>query len=115
ENAEGYFLSRAVMEWFCGHYLEHKADGDDWRVSPLRAKNLAGVAPAVITTAWFDPLRDEGALSADALVHAAGHVKYHPRQGLIHGFCGPGEACDARRAGARRGRADFKAMREKGA
>src|ERR1700750_1185918 len=42
ENAEGYFLSRAVMEWFCGHYLANAADGTDWRVSPLRAKNLAG-------------------------------------------------------------------------
>ena len=39
ENAEGYFLTRAVMEWFCGHYLADKAHGTDWRVSPLRAKN----------------------------------------------------------------------------
>src|SRR4051794_38257061 len=66
ENAEGYFLSRAVMEWFAGHYLADKAEGADWRVSPLRAKNLSGVAPAVIATAWFDPLRDEGAAYADA-------------------------------------------------
>src|SRR6185437_11043670 len=36
ENAEGYFLSRAVMEWFSGHYLEDKKHGSDWRVSPLR-------------------------------------------------------------------------------
>jgi acetyl esterase len=43
ENAEGYFLSRDVMEWFCGHYLEDKSHGADWRVSPLRAKDLAGV------------------------------------------------------------------------
>jgi len=114
ENAEGYFLSRAVMEWFCGHYLEHKSDGDDWRVSPLRAENLAGVAPAVITTAWFDPLRDEGALYADALVHAGVHVKYHPGEGLIHGYFGLVDACDAARAEAQRARADFKAMLEKG-
>ena len=60
ENAEGDFLSRAVMEWFCGHYLDDAKHGADWRVSPLRAKNLAGLAPAVICTAWFDPLRDEG-------------------------------------------------------
>src|SRR6185437_1247791 len=59
ENAEGYFLSRAVMEWFSGHYLEDKKHGSDWRVSPLRAKSLAGLAPAIVTTAWFDPLRDE--------------------------------------------------------
>src|ERR1700739_4377840 len=40
-NADGYFLSRAVMEWFCGHYLASKADGADWRVSPLRAADHA--------------------------------------------------------------------------
>src|SRR5947199_5089095 len=43
ENAEGYFLSRAVMAWFAGHYLEDANHGADWRVSPLRAQNLAGV------------------------------------------------------------------------
>jgi acetyl esterase len=115
ENAEGYFLSRAVMEWFCGHYLEDNADGSDWRVSPLRANNLAGVAPAVITTAWFDPLRDEGALYADALVNAGVHVKYHPGEGLIHGYFGLVDASDTARAEAQRARADFKAMLEKGA
>ena len=46
ENAEGYFLSRAVMEWFAGHYLEDTSHGTDWRASPLRAKNLAGVPDA---------------------------------------------------------------------
>jgi acetyl esterase len=115
ENAEGYFLSRAVMEWFCGHYLAGKSDGADWRVSPLRAKNLGGVAPAVVTTAWFDPLRDEGALYADALVHAGVHVKYHPGEGLIHGYFGLVDASDTARAEAQRARADFKAMLERGA
>ena len=67
ENAEGYFLSRAVMAWFAGHYLEDASHGADWRVSPLRAKSLAGLAPAVVCTAWFDPLRDEGKAYADAL------------------------------------------------
>jgi acetyl esterase len=70
ENAEGYFLSRATMEWFTGHYLADAKHGADWRVSPLRAKNLAGLAPAVICTAWYDPLRDEGKAYADALAAA---------------------------------------------
>src|SRR3954453_4418086 len=48
ENAEGYFLSRAVMQWFAGHYLEDAKHGGDWRISPLRAKSLAGDAPAVV-------------------------------------------------------------------
>ena len=114
ENAEGYFLSRAVMEWFAGHYLADKADGADWRVSPLRATNLAGVAPAVITTAWFDPLRDEGAAYADALVNAGVAVKYHPGEGLIHGYFGLGEASEVAKAEAQRARADFRAMLAKG-
>lgn len=114
DNADGYFLTRATMQWFCGHYLEDKAHGADWRVSPLRAKDLAGVAPAVVTTAWFDPLRDEGAAYADALVNAGVAVKYHPGEGLIHGYFGLGEASEVAKAEAQRARADFKAMLERG-
>ncbi len=115
ENAEGYFLTRAVMEWFCGHYLADKSHGADWRASPLRAKNLAGVAPAVVTTAWFDPLRDEGAAYAKALSAAGVPVKYHAGEGLIHGYFGLVDASDTARAEAQRARADFRAMLEKGA
>jgi acetyl esterase len=115
ENAEGYFLSRAVMEWFCGHYLEDKLHGADWRVSPLRAKDLEGVAPAVVTTAWFDPLRDEGAAYAKALEAAGVPVKYHEGPGLIHGYFGLGDASDAARTEAQRARADFRVLLERGA
>jgi acetyl esterase len=115
ENAEGYFLTRAVMEWFCGHYLEDIAHGTDWRVSPLRAKNLAGLAPAVVTTAWFDPLRDEGKAYADALSAAGVPTKYHHGAGLIHGYFGLGDASETARHEAQRARADFKAMLEAGA
>jgi acetyl esterase len=115
ENAEGYFLSRAVMEWFCGHYLEDKAHGADWRVSPLRAKSLAGVAPAIVTTARFDPLRDEGAAYAKALAAAGVPVKHHEGPGLIHGYFGLGDASDAARTEAQRARADFRMLLERGA
>jgi acetyl esterase len=114
ENSEGFFLTRATMQWFSAHYLGDEGDGGDWRVSPLRAKNLAGVAPAVVTTAWFDPLRDEGAAYADALVNAGVAVKYHPGEGLIHGYFGLGEASEVARAEAMRARADFRAMLAKG-
>ena len=59
ENAEGYFLTKAAMEWFVGHYV---GDGDpkDPAVSPLHADSLAGLPPALVITAEFDPLRDEG-------------------------------------------------------
>ncbi len=60
ENATGYFLEREHMRWFFGHYLRTPADADDWRVSPLRAPDLSGVAPAIVVTAEYDPLRDQG-------------------------------------------------------
>jgi acetyl esterase len=115
ENAEGYFLSRAVMEWFAGHYLGDAKHGADWRVSPLRAKSLAGLAPAVVCTAWFDPLRDEGKAYADALAAAGVATKYHHGAGLIHGYFGLGDASETARREAQRARADFKALLERGA
>ena len=114
ENAEGYFLSRAVMEWFCGHYLADTAHGTDWRVSPLRARTLKGLAPAIVTTAWFDPLRDEGVAYAKALAEAGVPTKHHPGWGLIHGYFGLGDASDTARAEAQRARADFKALLDRG-
>jgi acetyl esterase len=111
ENAEGYFLTRAVMEWFCGHYLAAPQDGADWRASPLRAKSFAGVAPAVICTAWFDPLRDEGIAYARTLQEAGVPVHHHHGPGLIHGFFGGiGEVSDAARLEAERARADFRML-----
>jgi acetyl esterase len=114
ENAEGYFLSRATMQWFAGHYLGDARQGTDWRVSPLRAKNLTGLAPAVVCTAWFDPLRDEGKAYADALAVAGVTTRYYPGAGLIHGYFGLGEASETARREAQRARADLKAMLERG-
>jgi acetyl esterase len=115
ENAEGYFLSRAVMEWFAGHYLDDARHGGDWRVSPLRAKSLVGLAPAIVCTAWFDPLRDEGKAYADALAAAGVATKYYDGKGLIHGYFGLGEVSETARREAQRARADFKALLERGA
>jgi acetyl esterase len=115
ENAEGYFLSRAVMEWFAGHYLGDTKHGADWRVSPLRAKSLAGLAPAIVCTAWFDPLRDEGKAYADALAAGGVVTNYYDGKGLIHGYFGLGEVSETARREAQRARADFKALLERGA
>ncbi|MDA9431083.1 alpha/beta hydrolase [Bradyrhizobium sp. CCBAU 51627] len=114
ENADGYFLTRATMEWFCGHYFADPADASDWRVSPLRAASLKGLAPAIVTTAWFDPLRDEGAAYAKALEAAGVHVRHHEGAGLIHGYFGMGDASEVARAEAERARADFKALLARG-
>src|SRR5690606_25366583 len=70
ENAEGYLLTKATMEWFVGSYLGADDDPSDPAVSPLRAADLAGLPPALILTAEFDPLRDEGEAYAAALSRA---------------------------------------------
>lgn len=91
ENAEGYFLTRASMEWFRRHYLG--ADGEHGdpaspEVSPLFVEDLAGVAPAQVLTAEFDPLRDEGDAYAVRLAEAGVAVDHLPHPGLVHGFLG---------------------------
>jgi acetyl esterase len=67
-----------------------------------------------VTTAWFDPLRDEGAAYAQALEAAGVRVKHHEGAGLIHGYFGLGEASEVARAEAQRARADFKALLARG-
>src|SRR5262245_38159902 len=58
--ADGYMLTRDSMRWFAAQYLAAKDEAMDWRVSPLRAATLAGLPPALIVTAGFDPLAAEG-------------------------------------------------------
>jgi acetyl esterase len=86
DNAEGYFLTSEDMEWFAGNYVPAGTDPHDPRLSPLRAPSLAGLPPAVVLTAEFDPLRDEGEAYAAALAEAGVEVHQHRFDGLIHGF-----------------------------
>ena len=87
--AEGYgLLTRAAMVWFRGHYLGNPADAEDWRASPIKAANLAGVAPAIIVTAECDVLHDDGERYADSLRRAGVAVEYREYAGMIHGFFG---------------------------
>lgn len=94
ENAEGYLLTREAMQWFYGHYLTNPADADDWRVTPARAKNLAGLPPALVITAEFDPLRDQGIAYADALAAAGNTVTATTYEGVFHGFFSMGAMLD---------------------
>jgi acetyl esterase len=86
ENAEGYLLQRATMEWFWNHYIRSPADAENPYVSPLRAADLSGLPPAYICTAEFDPLRDDGELYAERLREAGVPVKYTQYDGMIHAF-----------------------------
>jgi len=86
--ADGYLLTREVMGWFYDQYVPERAHRIDWRASPLRAPSLAGVAPAMIITAGFDPLRDEGRAYAHRLRGEGVPVDYIEFGGMIHGFMG---------------------------
>jgi len=86
--ADGYMLTRDSMRWFAAQYLAGKDEAMDWRVSPLRAATLAGLPPALIVTAGFDPLRDEGEAYARRLRDAGVRVDYACYGGMLHGFVG---------------------------
>jgi acetyl esterase len=85
---EGFLLTRAAMEWFRGHYLKDISEIDDPRASPLRAADLTRLPPALIYTAGFDPLRDEGHAYADRLTSAGVKTVHREFDSLIHGFVG---------------------------
>jgi acetyl esterase/lipase len=84
--ADGYMLTRDSMRWFRAQYLAKEADAADWRVSPLRAPSLAGLPPALVITAGYDPLRDEGEAYARRLREAGVTVDAVCFGGMIHGF-----------------------------
>ena len=110
ENADGYFLTADAMRFFAGHYTPDAKDASDARASPLRAANLAGLAPAVVCTAEYDPLRDEGEAYAKALTKAGVKVAYFREPGMVHGYFSMGAASPAADQARRRACAEFKAM-----
>ncbi|MEZ5241564.1 MAG: alpha/beta hydrolase [Microthrixaceae bacterium] len=88
--AEGFGLTRVDMEWYRAQYLPDRSTWDLPTVSPLLAPSVEGVAPAVVATAGFDPLRDEGSAYAERLSDAGVPVWYRCYDDMIHGFFGMG-------------------------
>ena len=92
--AQGYGLTAIAMRHFRDTYLRDEADIADTRASPLLTADLSGMPPALVLTAGFDPLRDEGAAYADALSAAGNPAQYICFERQIHGFIVMGGAVD---------------------
>ena len=88
DNAKGYVLETEEMRWFFDHYASAPADFGNWRMSPLRAPDLAGLPAAVVITAEYDPLRDQGEAYAQRLRDAGVPTRTLRGDGLFHGFFG---------------------------
>jgi acetyl esterase/lipase len=84
--ADAFPLSRPLMDWFIGHYMGPQDDPKDLRLSPLLEPDLMGLAPAVVVTAGFDPLLDQGEAYARRLKAAGVPVVYRCYDSLAHGF-----------------------------
>jgi acetyl esterase len=94
ENADGYLLTRDAMVWFWNHYLRSATDGQSPMASPLQAESLRGLPSALVMTAEFDPLRDEGEAYAARLRAAGVPVTLTRYDGMIHGFFSLGAIFD---------------------
>ncbi len=94
ENGQGYLLTTDTMDYFSNHYIDDRAHYADWRASPLRHPDLSRLPPALVLTAGFDPLRDEGAAYAERLTAAGNHASYVCFTRQIHGFILMGRVLD---------------------
>ena len=83
---DGYGLNAPTMEWFADHYTPSRDERADWRASPLRAKSLAGLPPALVITAGHDVLRDEGRAYAWRLQQEGTLTDLVEFGGMLHGF-----------------------------
>ena len=88
--AAGYGLERSGLEYFRSNYLNGEEEYDDPRAAPLRAESLVGLPPALVITAGFDPMRDDGRAYADRLALAGVPVQYVCIDGMPHPFVGWG-------------------------
>ena len=85
-NGKGYMLTKESIAYYTENYLRNREDAKDWRASPQLADSHAGLPPAFVMTAGFDPLRDEGLMYANALTKAGVSSQYICFERQIHGF-----------------------------
>ncbi len=93
-NGQGYLLTADSIAYYRGHYVPEVAQWSDWRASPLLAARHDGLPPALVLTAGYDPLRDEGRQYADALSAAGVPTQYVCFERQIHGFITMGRVID---------------------
>ena len=93
-NGRGYLLETETITYYHDNYIAEAAHDLDWRASPLLHDSLARLPPALVLTAGFDPLRDEGLAYADALVAAGNRASYICFERQIHGFITMGKVID---------------------
>jgi len=93
-NGRGYMLTTETISYYHDHYIADAAHDLDWRASPLLHADLARLPPALVLTAGFDPLRDEGLAYADRLVAAGNRASYVCYERQIHGFITMGRIID---------------------
>lgn len=101
ENGQGYLLEVDTMRWFWDHYCPAAEARQAPAASPLRADDLTNLPPALVVTAEFDPLRDEGEAYAQALKAAGGTVTAIRYDGLVHDFFATAELFEPSRSGFR--------------
>jgi acetyl esterase len=92
--ANGFTLTRDRMRYFRKAYLRGEQDIGDWRASPIKARDLSRLPPAIVLAAAYDPLVDEGKAYADRLAASGVHVAYTSYDGLTHGFMSVAGAID---------------------
>src|SRR6185369_8904845 len=93
-NGRGYLLTTETISYYHDHYIADAAHDLDWRASPLLHADLGKLPPALLLTAGYDPLRDEGLAYSQALTEAGNRVTHICFERQIHGFITMGKVID---------------------